>query len=283
MKKYLYLIGLLPMLSMADQVYNGHLIVQGNSCIGTDCTDGETFEASILKLAENNLRIHLQDNGSPTHEINLNGPDYTLTAILGNSWTLAGNDRTNGGDNYFAFEQAQSTLSTRLSDGTATDYTCYYTGTATPIFGEANKDNMDVTIVGTIPAGEPWEDQWCATRTEFLVRNGVRFTQGSSDTNGGVTLGFDSQNSNNTVSVGNPGKLRRLANLATALEDVDLLSVAQMDAYASQKSSLDKISAKLDKIDKAVSALENPGSNGGGLPVGLLLTLNLLFLRKLRR
>ncbi len=279
MKKYLYLIGLLPVLAMAYQVYNDNLIVQGNSCTGTDCINGETFDVATLKLRENNLRIRLQDNGSPTQEINLTGPDYTLSGIFGDSWNLTGNDSANGGDNYFAFEQALPNPLTRLSDGTAIDYTCYYTGTTIPIFGEANKDNMDVTIVGTIPAGEPWEDQWCATRTEFLVRNGVRFTQGSSDTNGGVTLGVDSENADNIVSVGNPGKLRRLANLAAALEDMDVLTVAQMDAYASQKAALDKMSAKLDQIEQAVSAMENPRSSGGSLPVGLLLTLGLLLLR----
>ena len=280
MKKYIYLIGLLPVLAMADQVYNDNLIVQGNSCTGTDCTNGETFDAATLKLSENNLRIRLQDNGSPTQEITLTGPDYTLSGIFGDSWNLTGNDSANGGDNYFAFEQALPTPVTRLSDGTATDYTCYYTGTTVPISGEANKDNMDVTIVGTIPAGAPWEDQWCATRTEFLVRNGVRFTQGSSDTNGGVTLGFDSETADDTVSVGNPGKLHRLANLAEALDDMDVLTVAQMDVYASQNAALDKMSAKLDQIEQAVSAMEKPSSSGGSLPAGLLMTLSLLLWRR---
>lgn len=281
MKKSILLLGLIPAIVSADQVYNDDLIVAGNTCVGIDCSLDQPFPHSPLELKENNLRLRLLDTDSPVEVINTIGPDYTRApAELGHSWSLVANDSANGGPGYFAFEQ-YSDPAPRLSDGTAIDYNCTNTVTGVPISGEANKDDMTVTIVGTIPEGLNWEDQWCAFHNESIVRNGVRFTVGSTATSGGVSIGFGSDNAEGTVSVGNDSKLRRLANLAEALDDVDVLTVAQMDVYAEQKAALAKLNAKLDQIETVVRAMENPRS-GGSLPAGLLATVAMLLMWRRR-
>lgn len=278
MKKILFVLGLLPALANADQVISDDLIVAGNTCLGMDCSTDQTFSQPPLELKENNLRLRLQDSGASSEDATVIGPDYTIPTTLGDSWSMIANESLNGGIRYFAFEQHQDP-SQRLSDGTATNYTCYYKGTTTetPFVGEYNKDNMDVVEDGTISAGEPWEDQWCANRSETVTRNGLRFTQGSTATNGGVTVGFGSENAEGTVSVGNDSTLRRLANLADALDDVDVLTVAQMDVYAEQKAALAKLDAKLDRIERVIEAMENPRSSGS-FPAGLLVLLGTLLL-----
>ncbi|MCK0154543.1 hypothetical protein MWU49_12565 [Alcanivorax sp. S6407] len=283
MKKLLFVIGLLPAFALADQVIEDALIVSGNTCLGQDCNLNQNFAYAPLELKENNLRIRLTDIGSPTQDVSVIGPDYTIPASLGDSWSIVANDSSSGGDGYLSIEQHQDP-SLRLSDGTATDYTCVHKDFGYPVMGEAAKDYMTVTVEDTpIPEGAPWEDQWCATRSETVVRNGIRFTVGSTTTNGGVSIGFDSENAEGTVSVGNDSKLRRLANLADALSDVDVLTVAQMDVYAEQKAALAALDAKLDNIERAISAIENPRSSGGSLPATLLTTLAGLLLFRRRR
>ena len=281
MKRFLLMLGLLPGFSVADQVYNDDLIVTGNTCLGQDCSGGLTFSQPPLELRENNLRIRLLDIGAPSEDATVVGPDYTIPAELGDSWSLVGNDSSNEGEHYLSIEQHQEPTQ-RLSDGSATDYTCVHKDFGYPITGEANKDVMTVTIEDTpIPEGEPWEDQWCATRSESVARNGVRFTAGSTAANGGVALGFASENAEGTVSVGNDSKLRRLANLAEALDDVDVLTVAQLDVYADQKAALARLNRKLDAIERVVHAMENPRS-GGSLPAGLLAAVAMLLLWRRR-
>ncbi len=285
MKYFILLLSLLPVLVRADKVYTEHLTVQGNTCIGFDCTDGQTFSAPPLELKENNLRIRLQDTGSPTETVTLRGADYYLSSDqMGNSWNLNANAARNGGADYFGIEQATDTLVQRLSDGTAINYTCYYTGTTVPASGEALKDQMDITVDGTLPEGVPWEDPYCATVSEPVIRNGLRFTVGATDLNGGVALGFGAQAQDATVSVGNDNKLGRLVHLAEALEDIDVLTVAQMDVYADQKALLDELDEQLDQLERTVEKLENPArSNGGSLPATLVIALGLLLAPRLRR
>lgn len=284
MKYLIVLISLLPVLVRADTVYSENLTVTGNTCIGFDCANDQAFSVAPLELKENNLRIRLQDTGAPTETVTVLGDDYYLSSDqMGGSWNLNANESGNGGIDYFGIEQATDNVIPRLSDGTAINYTCYYTGTTTPISGEANTDIMDVSVDGTIPQGEPWETEYCENVSEPLVRNGLRFTPGAIDSSGGVALGFSADTREATVSVGNASKLRRLAHLAEALDGADVLTVARMDAYVDQHALLDDLNATLDRVERRLEVLENPSNNGGSLPAALLAALGLLLATRRRQ
>lgn len=79
----------------ADEQINDDLIVQGSTCTGLDCVDGESFAFDTLRLKENNVRIRLIDTSSsssfPTHD-----------------WEITANDSVNGGLNRFSILQVDS-------------------------------------------------------------------------------------------------------------------------------------------------------------------------------
>lgn len=76
-----------------DQVIPDDLIVQGSTCTGFDCVDGESFGFDTLRLKENNLRIHFEDTS-------------TSAGFPANDWRLIANDSTSGGANKFVVEDS---------------------------------------------------------------------------------------------------------------------------------------------------------------------------------
>jgi len=76
---------------IADQVISNDLIVDGSTCIGQDCVNGESFGFDTLRLKENNLRIKFVDTSNsasfPTRD-----------------WQLTANDSSNGGANKFSID-----------------------------------------------------------------------------------------------------------------------------------------------------------------------------------
>ncbi len=77
--------------AFADQVINDDLIVEGSTCIGFDCVNGESFGFDTIRLKENNLRIKFQDTSASA-----SFPD--------NDWQITINDTTNGGLNKFSID-----------------------------------------------------------------------------------------------------------------------------------------------------------------------------------
>jgi len=75
----------------ADIIHPDDVIIEWSTCMGVDCVDGESFGADMLRLKENNLRIHFQD---------------TSTTFPSNDWRIIINDSTRGGQNYFAVEDS---------------------------------------------------------------------------------------------------------------------------------------------------------------------------------
>ena len=75
------------------QVIATDLIVQGSECVGLDCVNGESFGFDTERLKENNLRIHFNDTS-------------VSASFPSNDWRIVINDTNNGGDNYFAIEDA---------------------------------------------------------------------------------------------------------------------------------------------------------------------------------
>ncbi|MEO2167220.1 MAG: hypothetical protein ABGY42_03700, partial [bacterium] len=72
----------------ADQVILDDLIVDGSTCVGMDCVNGEEFDFDTIRLKENNLRISFIDTSS-------------TASFAGADWQIIVNDSTNGGDDYF--------------------------------------------------------------------------------------------------------------------------------------------------------------------------------------
>lgn len=79
----------------ADQVIVDDQIVQGSSCVGTDCVNGESFGFDTIRIKENNVRIHFDDTSNSA-------------SFPQNDWRLIANDSGNGGANYLAIEDSNS-------------------------------------------------------------------------------------------------------------------------------------------------------------------------------
>ena len=76
---------------VADQVIPDDLIVQGSSCVGLDCVDGESFGFDTIRLKENNTRIAFDDTSSSA-------------GFPANDWQLLANDSASGGLSKFSLE-----------------------------------------------------------------------------------------------------------------------------------------------------------------------------------
>jgi hypothetical protein len=76
-----------------DQVIPDDLIVQGSTCTGFDCVNGESFSFDTLRLKENNLRIHFDDTS-------------TLAGFPANDWRIIANDSASGGASKFSIEDS---------------------------------------------------------------------------------------------------------------------------------------------------------------------------------
>lgn len=67
--------------------------VVGSLCVGTDCADPETWAYDVIRLKENNLRIHFDDTSA-------------TSSFPNNDWRIIVNDTADGGANYFAVEDS---------------------------------------------------------------------------------------------------------------------------------------------------------------------------------
>lgn len=79
----------------AELVVPEDLIVQGEACVGADCSAAETFGSDTFKLKANNIRV-LFDDTSVT-------PGFPA-----NDWRLVVNDSASGGVNHFTIEDVTS-------------------------------------------------------------------------------------------------------------------------------------------------------------------------------
>lgn len=81
--------------STADQVFNDEVIIVASLCVGVDCVNGENFNFDTVRLKENNLRIKFQDTSS-------------TSSFPSVDWQLTANDSRNGGQNYFAIDNVDT-------------------------------------------------------------------------------------------------------------------------------------------------------------------------------
>ena len=79
-----------PRFMMFDFVIADDLIVQGSTCSGLDCINGENFGFDTLRLKENNTRLQFDDTS-------------TSAGFASNNWQIRANSSANGGGNFLAF------------------------------------------------------------------------------------------------------------------------------------------------------------------------------------
>lgn len=75
---------------MFDFVIADDLIVQGSTCTGLDCVNGETFGFDTLRLKENNTRLQFDDTS-------------TSAGFATNNWQIRANDQGSGGASFLGF------------------------------------------------------------------------------------------------------------------------------------------------------------------------------------
>ncbi|MGI9281146.1 MAG: hypothetical protein ACR2PX_16190 [Endozoicomonas sp.] len=272
-KKIVYLGLLIPLGGSAAVVKNDDLIVQGNKCVGLDCVNGENFGSDTFKLKENNTGIRFHDTA--------------LADGLGQSWNLEANASNNGGQNYFDFMVKSITKdSVSLSDGTATAYDC-----SVP-FDPTQAD------FGFIPAGEPviridpvpgtcapfpdfqFCEYTCSETPDYSVASVLKMAKNGQPTfAAGTAIGYQSRVVEGAVSVGAETLLRRVANIASALNDTDLLTLQSLNEYDlldSEKQLSNELSKQLAEFEAQVTELEKQleSLEARNIPIALVAGLS---------
>ena len=95
--------------TIADQLFQDDVVIIGSLCVGSDCVNGENFNFDTIRLKENNLRIRFQDTSS-------------TSSFPYVDWQLTANDSGNGGQNYFAIENIDTSQTPfKVASGADTD------------------------------------------------------------------------------------------------------------------------------------------------------------------
>ena len=79
-----------PRFMVFDFVIADDLIVQGSTCTGLDCVNGENFGFDTLRLKENNTRLQFDDTS-------------TSAGFATNNWQIRANSSASGGASFLAF------------------------------------------------------------------------------------------------------------------------------------------------------------------------------------
>ena len=113
--------------SVADQLINDDLIVNGNLGVGIDMANDYSFGFNTFVLRENNLRIFFDDTSTD--------------AFPANKWILEANGTSNGGSNHFAIQDATAGRNLFLVEAGAPANSLYVNksgrigiGTSSPLF-----------------------------------------------------------------------------------------------------------------------------------------------------
>lgn len=232
------------MAAAAEVAISDDQIVQGHVCVGYDCLNGEDFAGDTLRLKENNVRIRFHDT--------------TVGDVLGQSWNISANDKSNGGDAYMSFELKSLVADfPQLSDGTAPLYDCtdleYYFA-----------NNSTFPIVGVIPEGEPATDGNCVPLPdEFTVKTILLLTTDNVVTaevvEDGVAIGYESDAVDGAVSVGRATLTRQVSNVADGVTATDALTTRILSDYvpfADKVALVAQLNGQLDTLDGQLDDVE---------------------------
>ncbi len=154
--------------TLADQVILDDLIVDGSSCVGQDCVNGESFGFDTIRLKENNLRIKFQDTSNSA-------------SFPTNDWQLTANDSTNGGANKFSIDDIDGGKTPFTIEAGAPSHSLYVDdggrlglGTSTPVVDVHVKTGNTPTLRLEQDGSSGFTAQtWdvAANETNFFVRD----------------------------------------------------------------------------------------------------------------
>jgi hypothetical protein len=263
---------------MAGDVYSDNTIIIGNACIGLDCRSGHSFDEDILVLKENNTRISF-------------GGLNDVNGVLGNvsKFRLSANETANGGANQFSID-AKSAYSIdylgviNISPGT---YEAIAQADGTLIVSVEEivsqraytlSDTFSEGVISFIPGQSAIvpAGSWAASYIAGLysVSGGTVLTSTAQsgdfeaqitgsmqsavvfdEVGNMVTLGINSEDVANAVSVGSPTTLRQVQVVANAVEVTDVITLGQLTSTLSIPSSLsDRIQSQTSRLE-GVSAM----------------------------
>ena len=265
--------------AMAGIVYSDNTIIIGNACIGDDCRSGHSFDDDILVLHENNTRISF-------------GGISDVNGVLGNvsKFRLSANETANGGANQFSID-AKSAYSIDYLGVINIFPRTYYEAIAQAdgtliVSVEEIVSQRAYTLSDTfsggvisfipgqsaiVPAGS-WAASGIAGRYTVSGVTALTSTAQSGDfeaqitgsmqsavvfdeVGNMVTLGINSEDVANAVSVGSPTTLRQVQVVADAVEVTDVITLGQLTSTLSIPSSLsDRIQSQTSRLE-GVSAM----------------------------
>ncbi|MEB8432017.1 GlyGly-CTERM sorting domain-containing protein [Cocleimonas sp. KMM 6892] len=249
-----------------------------SACIGSDCADDEVFNDDTLRLKENNLRIRMTDTAVATG--------------LGQSWNIEANSSRNTAPSYFDIQVKSVTKdTTRLVtalDGVVPSYDC---SVPVNIFSPP-PDNLP-PVTGTIPIGQPFITPvrdpatcvlsgggttcsfTCDPDVDFEVQSALTFgtANPANDLGNSIAIGSSSEFEVNTVSVGKASLLRRIANVANAIDATDILTLERLDEYsvvedqiaaaALLKQKVDMMNTQLDTLTAQIDIIDLDDDDDG--------------------
>ncbi len=111
--------------STADQIFIDDVIVQGSLGVGYDMTTGHNFGFNTFVLKENNLRIYFYDTSNSA-------------SFPNNHWCLVANDAEDGGENYFAIQDATKGTNSFVVEAGASSNSFYIQNSGDVGFGTSS-------------------------------------------------------------------------------------------------------------------------------------------------
>lgn len=248
-----------------------------NMCVGIDCFNGESFGQDTLKLKENNLRIRLVNTA--------------FGNSFGQSWNLEANSSRNGGVSYFSFQtksvDKNYTRLVQALDGEVPEYDCSVSGTIEdpppPVGILEVGDEYIVPVLknGTADCDTstpyPYVCTWtCETSIDYQVENALVFgvTNSSAQLNGAVSVGSGSEIEAGTVTVGKAALLRRVVNLAEAINESDIINLNKLNDYsvvadeaivlADLRQQVEDMHREIDSINAEIDLIIEVDDDGDG-------------------
>jgi hypothetical protein len=262
----------------ADFVIADDLIVQGSTCTGFDCVNGEVFNFDTLILKENNLRIFFNDTSV--------SPGFPP-----NDWRLIANDSGSGGANFFAIEDATAARQVFRVDAGAPSNSLYVASTGNVGVGTA-APALDVSIrTGDTPATrleqdasggftpQTWDiggneanffvrDLTGGSRLSFRIRPGAPTSSIDIAASGNVGIGTASPNERLTATGAVVATATRSANpnaqAAATVAMVDIAGNNARFAAGSNGSNSRGISLSTLNNGTATTSVELSGSGNAG-------------------
>jgi hypothetical protein len=264
-----------------DQVIPDDLIVQGSTCVGFDCVDGESFGFDTIRLKENNLRIKFEDTSTGT---------YPST-----DWQLTANDSTSGGANKFSIEDVTAVTVPMTITGGAASNSIFVdsTGrvgfrTATPVLdlhvstGNTPALRLEQTSAGGFTA-QTWDvagneanffvrDVTGGSRLPFRIRPGAPTSSIDIKADGDVGLGTASPSEAlhvleaddaNTITLTNNTNATGLSAAAVTQSKADT-AITSMIAHGTGRTGISRFGRTLAGYSEILNAA------GNGLLVGTL-------------